>query len=108
MSNLLIGPYSKEPVAVIEESRNGRNLKIFDKDLQKTLEVNGITQSEKRHGVWRVFPDGNPQIFLEAFEKDFFHGLAGKGYYWISQKDYNDRDSSNRIEELVNMIIQAN
>ena len=107
MTTLLVGSYSKKPVAAIEENGNGGNLKIFDKDLQKTLEVNGITQSEKRHGVWRVFPDGNPQFFLEAFEKDFFHGLAGKGYYWISQKDYNNRDSSKRIEELVNMVIQA-
>lgn len=105
MTTLLIGPYSREPVAAVEENKAGRTLKVFDKNLQRTLEVNGITQSEKRHGVWRVFPDGNPQFFLEAFEKDFFHGLSGKGYCWVSQEDYSDEEKW--IENMVKIIIQA-
>lgn len=104
MTMLLIGPFSKEPAAAIKENEGCRELKIFDERLRRCLEVNGITQSEKRYGVWRVFPDGNPQIFLEAFEKDFFHGLAGKGYCWIKQEDYEDKKSW--IARLVKDVIQ--
>ena len=105
MTTFLIGPFSKAPVAAIEEKNGTRKLKIFDENLKKCLDINGITQSEKRHGVWRVFPDGSPQIFLEAFEKDFVDGLAGKGYCWIKQEDYEDKESW--IAKMVSAVIQV-
>lgn len=107
MITLLIDPFTKTPAASIEENAQKRTLKILDKDLKRDVEVNGITLSEKKYGVWRVFPDGDPNIFLEAFEKDLFnHGLMQKGYYWIKQEDYDNEQKW--LESTVQSIIHAN
>lgn len=91
MISLLISPFTKKPAASIEEGDKERTLKILDETLRKDLEVNGITLSKKADGSWRVFPDGDPRVFLEAFENDLYkHGLMQQGYYWISEEDYAD------------------
>lgn len=106
MITLLIDPLTKTPAASIEENAQERTLTIFDKELKKNLKVNGITLSEKKYGVWRVFPDGNPKTFLEAFEKDLFnHGLMQKGYYWIKQENYDNEQEW--LKSIAQSIIRA-
>ena len=105
MTMYLMGPSNREPVAAIEETKDGRVLKFFDKYLEKTFEVSGLNLSEGER-VIRVFPDGNPQFFLRAFETDGMRGLAGAGYGWLSKEDYENRDNPEHIEKIVQMVLQ--
>ena len=101
MITFLIDPFTKKPAAAIEENEKGRTLKILDEALKKDVEVNGITLSKKIDGFWRVFPDGDPKMFLEAFENDLYnHGLLQKGYYWVSEEDYADEEKW--IKKIIN------
>ena len=102
----LVGPYKPEAVAAIEETKDGRVLKIFDKDLERIFETSGL-DLDKGGRVRRVFPDGNPQDFLRAFETDGMRGLGG--YSWMSAEDYKlSRDNPSEWEkELVRRVLDA-
>lgn len=103
---LLIEPFRNTPVVSIEENEQGRALKFLEDKFKKELEITGITLSKKKNGVWCIFPDGDPKVFLEAFETDLFsHGLIQQGYYWIQQENYNDKQKW--LEGIVRSVISA-
>lgn len=99
MTTLLIRLCDSQPVASIEEVQGIKTLTILNKNYQKGLEANGVILTKEGRDVARVFPDGNPQVFLKALTEDLKRTGNHNGYYyWISEKDYNNKDSS--IEQL--------
>lgn len=102
MATFLINSCSGSLVASIHPAEGKEDLRFHDNLFKQGLDINGITMSQKVDGVWRVFPDKNPDLFMWAIKND--RGFL-RNYEWISQEEYTARQDPNYYEKLASKII---
>lgn len=102
MACFLIHSRSGSIVASIYQIEGKEELRFLDPLFKQGIDINGITMSQKVEGVWRVFPETNPELFLWAIKND--RGFL-RNYKWINQEEYTARQDPNYYKKLAEQII---